>query len=125
MTALLFVYGTLKQGGQLHHELTALGTHFMSPAKTQGELFRIKGESWPGAFPAASENYIHGELYKMTRPVETLKRLDEIEGCARGLFVRTIADVWKGNNKVKAWMYLFNHPEKKASQIMSGKFSVK
>ena len=123
MTSLLFVYGTLKQGGQLHHELISLGARFISPARTQGELFRIKGESWPGAFPTASQDYVHGELYKMGKPAETLKRLDEVEECERGLFVRKLVDVWAGNRKMKAWVYFFNRKKAKAARIAGGNFS--
>lgn len=123
MTALLFVYGSLKRGGALHHELKALQARFFGLAKIQGELFHIKGKSWPGAFSTASQDYVHGELYKMTRPAETLQRLDEIEDCKHGLFTRKPVDAWAGNRVLKAWAYFFNHEEEKASRIASGNFS--
>lgn len=122
--ALLFVYGSLKRGGKLHHELVELQARFLGPAKIQGELFHVKGKSWPGAFPTTSQDYVQGELYKMTKPAETLKRLDIVEECSRGLFVRKLVDAWVGNRKVKAWVYFFNRERENASRIASGNFSL-
>lgn len=122
MSTLLFVYGSLKRGGKLHHELA--DARFLSQARVRGELFHIKGESWPGAFSTLSRNHIKGELYKLAKPLETLKKLDRIEGCHEGLFTRQLVDVWKGNDKVKAWVYFCNLEEKKGSRIGSGDFSV-
>jgi len=98
--ALLFVYGTLKRGGTLHHELES--ARFLGLAKIQGELFHIKGKSWPGAFLSESQSHIHGELYKLQKPLETLKRLDFVEGCTEGLFTRKLVDVRQGTRKMKA-----------------------
>lgn len=120
--SLLFVYGSLKRGGELHQELAELQARFLGLAKIQGELFHIKGRSWPGAFPTVNQNYVQGELYKMAKPAETLKRLDEVEECKHGLFVRTLVDAWAGNRKVKAWVYFYNRAEEKASRIASGNF---
>jgi len=120
---LLFVYGSLKRGGKLHHELETLHARFFGVAKIRGELFYIKGKSWPGAVPTSAQKYIHGELYKMTKPAETLKRLDEVEDCKHGLFTRKVVEVWAGNRVLKAWTYFFDHQEEKASRIASGNFS--
>jgi len=123
MSSLLFVYGTLKRGGNLHREIAEHGARFLGPAKIQGELFHVKGESWPGAFPTVSHSYVDGELYKLAKSAETLKRLDVVEGCKEGLFVRKLVDAWTGNRKFKAWVYFFNCEERKASRIVSGNFS--
>jgi len=122
VSSLLFVYGTLKRGGHLHHELAARAVRFLGQAKIQGELFHIKGESWPGAFPSVSESYIQGELYELDKPSETLKRLDIVEGSQEGLFSRELVDAWAGTRRVKAWVYFCNHPERKASRIANGNF---
>ena len=120
--ALLFVYGTLKRRGALHHELTTLQARFLGLAKIQAELFHIKGKSWPGAFPATANEYVHGELYKMLKPSETLKRLDEVENCKHGLFRRELVDAWSGGRKLKAWVYFYNHEHRKSSRIAGGNF---
>lgn len=119
---LLFVYGTLKRGGALHHRLVELQARFLGLAKIQAELFRIKGKSWPGAFPTTSDEYVHGELYKMFKPSETLKRLDEVEDCRHGLFRRELVEAWSGGRKVTAWAYFYNREDQKSSRIASGKF---
>ena len=124
MSSLLFVYGTLKRGGKLHHQLAALHARFLGPARIQGELFRIKGESWPGAFPSASQAYVHGELYQLARPAENLKKMDAVEGCDRSLFIRELVNAWLGNRKVRAWVYFCNRAERKGSRIVSGNFSI-
>jgi len=123
VSSLLFVYGTLKRGGNLHREIAEHGVRFLGPARIQGELFRIKGESWPGAFPTDSRSYIRGELYKLARPAENLKKLDAVEGCNRGLFIRELVNAWLGNRKVRAWVYFCNCAERKGSRIASGNFS--
>lgn len=120
--ALLFVYGTLKRGGALHHELQALQARFLGLAKIQAALFHIKGKSWPGAFPSTANEYMHGELYKMSKPAETLKRLDEVEDCKHDLLRRELVDAWAGGSKVKAWVYFYNHEDRKSSRIASGNF---
>ena len=121
----LFVYGTLKRGGELHPELASQKTRFLGPAKIQGRLFRIKGESYPGAVPVDSQQYIKGELYELEQPDEALRKIDEIEGCDEGLFERRLVDVWAGNKKTKAWAYFYAKPLKKSPPIASGHFPVK
>lgn len=121
-SSLLFVYGTLKLGGDRHHEI-AEKARLVSTAKIQGRLFRIRGELYPGAFPGDSGDYIQGELYRLATPSETLKWLDEIEGCKQGLFTRQQVDVWQGNRKMKAWVYFYNCEKEKAGRIAGGNFS--
>jgi len=120
--ALLFVYGTLKRGGALHHELVTHQARFIGMAKIQAELFRIKGKSWAGAFPTTAHDYVHGELFKMSKPSEALKRLDEVEDCKHGLFRRELVDVWARGQKLKAWVYFYNHEDQKSSRIAGGNF---
>ncbi|HEY6249894.1 MAG TPA: gamma-glutamylcyclotransferase family protein [Candidatus Angelobacter sp.] len=117
------MFTALLSCGEFHHELEALKARFLRLAKIQGELFHIKGKSWPGAFSTSSQDYVRGELYKMAKPAETLKRLDEIEDCKHGLFTRKLVDVWAGGRKVKAWVYFCNREEERAARIASGNFS--
>ncbi len=119
---LLFVYGTLKRGGEFHSELTERA-HFVGAAKIQGKLFRIQGESYPGAIQTDSMEYIHGELYELAEP-EMLAKIDDLEECDRGLFTRKLVDAWIGKKKVKAWAYFYAKPTQKTSQIVSGHFPV-
>lgn len=122
---LLFVYGTLKKGGELHEQLEAQGARFVGSGKIKGRLFRIRGESYPGALPSSSREYIQGELYELREPNAALKRLDDIEGCNEGLFVRKRVDAWVGNKKVRAWTYFYGHHANTSKRIPSGSFRVK
>ncbi|HEV2960483.1 MAG TPA: gamma-glutamylcyclotransferase family protein [Candidatus Angelobacter sp.] len=121
----LFVYGTLKRGGELHSELAAQKVRYMGLAKIQGCLFPIEGESYPGAIQTDSEEYIKGELYELEEPAKTLARIDEVEECNQGLFVRKLVDCWLGSRKIKAWAYFYAKPVKRNPQIASGHFPVK
>jgi len=121
-SSLLFVYGTLKLGGKRHHEI-AERAELLGAARIQGQLFRIRGQTYPGAFPGDSGDYIQGELYRLATPLETLKRLDEIEGCKEGLFIRRLVDVWQGNRRMKAWVYFYSREREKAGRIAGGTFS--
>ena len=72
---LVFVYGTLRQGGRYHHLLeqaTYLGTAKTSPRYVLVDV---------GSYPAMLKNgtqVIHGEVYEVNAP--TLKELDVLEG---------------------------------------------
>ena len=122
MSALLFVYGTLKRGGRLHHELAPDKAHFLGPAKIRGELFQLKGVWYPGAFPSESRSHIQGELYKLLKPAETLKKLDRVEAAHKGLFTRKVVDVWAGSRKMRSWVYFCGREEMKSQRIRNGAF---
>jgi len=124
-SAFLFVYGTLKKGGELHAELESGGARFVGAGRIKGRLFRIRGESYPGAFPSSSREYIQGELYKLEEPTATLKKLDDIEGCDEGLFIRKLVDACVGTRKMKAWTYFYGQLTNTSARIPSGSFRVK
>lgn len=118
----LFVYGTLKRGGELHADLKAQKVRFLGQARIKGHLFRIPGESYPGALPTDTEEFIDGELYELESPRSALKRIDEVEGCDEGLFERKLVNSWLGNRRVKAWAYFYAKSIKKGSRIARGHF---
>src|SRR5262245_58515289 len=122
--SLLFVYGTLKRGGENHRQLSAHQVRFLGEGRIQGRLFRIKGASYPGAAPTASRRYVRGELYELTSPDRAFKKLDKFEGTGEGLFVRKLADVWIGRRKTKAWTYFYPGRKDKALAIPGGRFRV-
>lgn len=124
-TRRLFVYGTLKKGGELHSNLASENAAFVGKARIKGRLFRIKGESFPGAVPTDAEEYINGELYELSSPGETLKKIDEIEGVGEGLFRRKLVDTWFPDGKTRAWAYFYAKPLKARSRIVTGHFPVR
>jgi gamma-glutamylcyclotransferase (GGCT)/AIG2-like uncharacterized protein YtfP len=122
---LLFVYGTLKRGAENHRELAAQKARFVGEGRIKGRLFRIKGESYPGASPTASRRYIRGEVYELKNPEKALKKIDRFEGTDEGLYIRKLADVWVGREKFKAWTYFYAGQKARASTIPSGRFRVR
>jgi gamma-glutamylaminecyclotransferase len=122
---LLFVYGTLKRGGQNHRELASHKPRFLGTGRIKGHLFRIKGESYPGAVPTSSPEYVRGELYELEAPKKALEKIDEFEGVEEGLFVRKLAEVWVGQEKMKAWTYFYARRKDRASRLVRGSFQVK
>ena len=123
--SLLFVYGTLKRGGEEHRRLAEHQVRFLGEGRIQGRLFRIKGESYPAAAPTTSRRYVRGELYELNSPDKALKKLDKFEGTDEGLFVRKLADVWVGREKVKAWTYFYPGRKDKELAIANGRFRVR
>jgi len=75
---LLFVYGTLRRGGRLHHHLARTGARFQSEAKVAAELFDLG--SYPGARPVqGKENWVCGELFELQHAAHDLEVLDQVE----------------------------------------------
>jgi gamma-glutamylcyclotransferase (GGCT)/AIG2-like uncharacterized protein YtfP len=75
----VFVYGTLRRGGD--NDITRLGPtpHFMGPAVVQGTLYHLG--NYPGMV-LGGVNQVVGEVYAITPALE--RQLDAIEGiCPR------------------------------------------
>lgn len=85
-TILLWVYGTLKEGGRLHGAMR--GATLVARCRTVPG-YRLLDLGWyPGLVRIAfhrPEDTVAGELYKL--PVEMLRSLDDVEG-APTLFQR-------------------------------------
>lgn len=124
-STLLFVYGTLMRGKEHHRQLAEHQVRFLGEGKIRGRLFRIKGESYPGAAPTTSRRYVRGELYELKNPDKALKKLDKFEETDEGLFVRKLADVWVGREKMKAWTYFYPGRKDKELAIANGRFRVR
>jgi gamma-glutamylcyclotransferase (GGCT)/AIG2-like uncharacterized protein YtfP len=122
-TSNLFVYGTLKMGGELHGELSMRNARFLGNARIKGKLFRIAGESYPAAVAAVSEDYVAGEVYQLPDPLIALWKIDRVEECDKGLFRRELVDAWLDGKKIKAWSYFYLRPLDKSAQIEGGFFS--
>ncbi len=81
----VFVYGTLKRGGRNHHYLA--GQQFLGPARTPpGFTLHLIGD-YPGMVRAPADTAgVTGELWAVD--AACLKKLDELEGVAEGLYER-------------------------------------
>jgi gamma-glutamylcyclotransferase (GGCT)/AIG2-like uncharacterized protein YtfP len=123
---LLFTYGTLKRRGRLHAQLMSQGARYRGNARIRGRLFKISGRSYPGAIPTRSDNFITGELYELEMPAQALQKIDKLEGCDDGLYVRKLVGAWiDEERKVRAWAYFYNKPLRKSRPIPSGRFPLK
>ena len=123
---LLFAYGTLKRRGRLHGQLRSQGARYRGRARIRGRLFQINGASYPGAVPTRANDFISGELYELEVPAEALKKIDKLEGCDQGLFVRKLVGAWvEHDRKVRAWAYFYARPLRKSRALPGGRFSIK
>ncbi|MGA2095152.1 MAG: gamma-glutamylcyclotransferase [Candidatus Acidiferrum sp.] len=120
----LFVYGTLKRGERNHARLLQHAVEFAGTARIRGELYQLAGETFPGAVPSdAANSFVHGELFALYDPEETLASLDEFEGVDEGEFARRLVDAWTAQGQVKTWVYFYAQPLEGASQIGGGMYS--
>lgn len=126
ITDLLFVYGTLMQGytnpyaQQLHRESRFVGCGHMP-----GQLFRV---SWfPGAVPDPTAlTLIHGEVYQLHNPTETLRVLDEYEDTAAdgsGIYIRKALPVLMGEQVLICWIYTYNALTESLVLVEDGRFT--
>lgn len=128
MTDLLFVYGTLRKDlrGSMFH-LLPREARFVAHARVQGCLYDL-GE-YPGFVPSAEHNAsVHGEVYAIDFPQETLARLDEYEGCSPNdpepyEFERVKGRVTLESGGIEtAWFYVYKGPTNGRRRIETGDF---
>jgi gamma-glutamylcyclotransferase (GGCT)/AIG2-like uncharacterized protein YtfP len=107
---LLFVYGTLRRGSELHYHLARLGARFLAEGRVAAEI-RKRGR-YPGARPAARPGkWVRGELFELRHAPRDLRVLDQVEGFfpsapQRRGFVRAQAEVLLDNRLPRrAWIY--------------------
>lgn len=101
MLPYLFVYGTLRRGQALHHELVKAQAEFVAVARMRGRLCSLG--RYPGAL-AEGDQVIVGELYRLPTPQPALERLDTVEGDE---FRRAVVRVFVAGGGIRrAWAYL-------------------
>ncbi len=126
ITDLLFVYGTLMQGyTNLYAQQLRRESQFVGCGHLPGQLFRV---SWfPGAVPdsAAVTTLIHGEVYQLNTPIETLRILDEYEDVAAnssGIYVRKALPVQVGKELLTCWIYTYNASTENLVPVEGGRW---
>jgi gamma-glutamylaminecyclotransferase len=100
----LFVYGTLKRGGENHLHLA--GQRFLGEAAT-GPGFTLYGmQGFPGMVRAADDTVgVTGELWEVDP--DTLHTLDILEGVAEGLYERVSLRLLPPFAETNAEAYLY------------------
>lgn len=125
---LLFVYGTLRHGFELHHHLVRLKAKCCGKGEVAGRLFDLG--CYPGARSSGREGeWIRGEVYQLRQSERALRILDEIEGfnpraLERGEFVREVAELILCNGeRRRAWVYWLRGGVATTRRIASGDYA--
>ncbi len=124
----LFVYGTLMRG--FDHPMAQLlsqAADFIGEARCRGRLYLVK--HYPGLVLSDDANdIVFGELFRLRRPLESLREFDMYEACGEGFaepteYVRRMLQVTLDGGAVsEAWTYLYNWPVDRLPRIASGRF---
>ena len=104
---------------------------FVGRARIQGRLFRL-GE-YPGLVLSRDpDRWVHGEVYALDRPSDTLPdtlaRLDDYEGCGPDdpephEFERVEQDIiLESGARDKAWVYIYEGSTANMREILSGDY---
>ena len=108
----VFVYGTLRKGGENHHFL--VDSKYLGEEEISGfKMFNIHG-FYPAAVPSIQNSTIKGEVYEIDG--YTLQKLDHLEGCPH-LYKRITVATTEGPAEIYVWNGL---PDLLDNQIVSG-----
>jgi gamma-glutamylcyclotransferase (GGCT)/AIG2-like uncharacterized protein YtfP len=129
----LFVYGTLMR--DFDHPMAQLlsrSADFIGEARCAGRLYLVK--HYPGlVLSDAADDFVFGELYRLTQPEALLREFDMYEACGegfaepteyiRGMLPVTLQDGAAGEGPTcQAWTYIYNWPVADLPPIASGRF---
>jgi gamma-glutamylcyclotransferase (GGCT)/AIG2-like uncharacterized protein YtfP len=96
---LVFVYGTLRRGGERAMSVRFPGAKFIADAQVSGGLYDL-GE-YPGLLLHESDSPVVGEVYEVDD--ETLNELDEFEASSR--YLRKQFEIPLGTRGKTCWVY--------------------
>lgn len=123
----LFAYGTLRRGGGSMHRLLIRGGELVGRGYICGQVYDIDG--YPGAIETGPRHAeVAGEIYLLADPKRLLARLDEYEQCTQRFpspheYARKLLPVRMENNqRLEAWVYLYNWPLKRRRAIPGGDY---
>lgn len=97
----VFVYGTLRPGGDAH--LTVLGDVVRAAHRASLPGFDMFGEGLPFPYVRDGSGTVHGELLELAGDEDTLAALDHYEG---DTYVRRRVNVDVGGDRRGAWTYV-------------------
>jgi gamma-glutamylcyclotransferase (GGCT)/AIG2-like uncharacterized protein YtfP len=124
----LFVYGTLRRHGRgSRFGLLGSGVRQIGFARMRGRLVDLG--DYPGLVPPKNpEDWVRGEVYVLAQPADTLRRLDEYEGCAEPAarsagFRRLMGEAELDSGRTTwAWVYAYEGKILRARLIASGDY---
>ena len=126
-SSLLFVYGTLRRGGERYSLLERLGAAYVGKGSVAGELYDLG--AYPGALKSRSKSArVVGEVYHLPNTTPALRSLDEYEGVfdssAASLYAREITQVTLENGeRLDAWIYWLSRAPQRVRRIESGDYA--
>lgn len=110
--ALVFVYGTLRQGGSNHFRMA--GAEFVESGSLRGRLYRI--DWYPGLVVDSAGDEISGEIYAVNP--ENLALLDEFEGHEYRRIRATVRTPY--GVPMQAWIWEWLMPVDEGQRITGG-----
>ena len=119
METVVFVYGTLKQGGENHaliHDAEYLGT-----ARTKAPYALYLGR-YPYLIKEEQRYHVNGEVYSVTLPM--LSQLDGLEGHPH-VYCREQAAVIMASDRTERQAWIYFYPQKHGELLPIGEFDVK
>ena len=124
-SSLLFVYGTLRRGGEGRRLLERLGGVYVGKGSVAAELYDLG--AYPGALKSQDpSSRVVGEVYRLSNATQALQRLDEYEGvrpsgAAASLYSREITEVTLENGEhLSTWIYWLSRAPQRMRRITSG-----
>jgi gamma-glutamylaminecyclotransferase len=100
---LVFVYGSLKQGFQLHGIIERC--EFIGQYKTRPDFKLVSLGPFPALLDAKDGIEVTGEVYRVDDDI--LNYLDVVEGVHRGMYVRKPIDVHDQlGHEITVWAYV-------------------
>ena len=119
---LVFVYGLLMRGHELHHYMES--GEYAGDGRVKGALVSL------GRYPGLIEGSgtVLGELYRFADLPSALDVLDDVEEFeptdpSRSLYLRIAMPVQTADGEVEAWVYRYNGSTEGSQKIASGKWS--
>lgn len=132
----LFVYGTLREGGNHHAWLKRTLPQGTCHAWMAGRLFHLPMEGYPALVPIPEPEtappgpgWVTGQFVGYDDEVDleaALMDLDQLEGVEEELFLRvTLPVILNGGQRFTAWVYVFPEDrlltlERNATELTSG-----
>lgn len=121
---LVFVYGLLMRGHDLHHHMES--GEYVGDGRVKGAL--VSFGRYPGLIEGSGT--VRGELYRFADLPAALDVLDDVEEFeptdpSRSLYLRIPMRVQTNDAEVDAWTYLYNGPAEDAQPIKSGDWNAR
>ena len=122
----LFVYGTLLEKDNDFARRLVESSHLYGRGKLSGRLYDTG--KYPGVIlNTNNDNFVYGNIYLLTNPEATLKKLDYYEGFGENEvqpneFVRRLTTIESLGKLLECWVYEYNLPVDQLTQIISGDY---